>query len=61
MKRTFKQTVTWKETGKELASRELEFDESSEMYHRPVFISGLMRREQQFLEELVEIKTEEIK
>jgi hypothetical protein len=59
MKRTFKQTLIWKDTGKVLASRELEFDEDAETYHRPVFVAHLMDREDEFLKENLEVMTEE--
>lgn len=59
MKRTFTQTITVKKTGQLIAARELEYDETAETYHRPVFVAQLMNREEQFLEEILEVTTNE--
>ena len=59
MKRTFRQTITYRSTGQTVASRELTYDEDAETYHRPLFVAHLMDTEEKFLEETLEVTTEE--
>ena len=42
-----------------LATKTITFDETEDTYQRPIFIAGLMERQKEFVEEIIECIIEE--
>ncbi len=59
MKRVYKQTILDDE-GNVYATREMEYNEDESTYKRPTFLVHLMEKEDEFLAEMFEVKTEVI-